>query len=393
MSTALAPSARFALDAYQIAVPDELLTPALLVYPDAVDANIAVTVGLLGGRADRWRPHIKTVKLAWVMGRLLAAGVTRFKCATTLELATLCELGAPDALLAFPVVGANARRARDLAAAYPATRVSVLVDHPAQLAQWRGGRVAVFLDLNPGMDRTGATPAEEVAVALARAAAGAGLPLAGVHWYDGHLGGVPLLERYAVAHSGYDRLLELVAALEAAGVPVPEVITSGTPAFPCAIDYAPLVAGAFTHTVSPGTLTFGDLMCLGDLPAAWGYRPAALVLAAVVSAPRAGRVTCDGGHKAVSADAGVPTCAVLGHPDWVPAKPSEEHLPIDLPTGAAPPPIGSHLYLLPRHICPTVNNFDGAALVAGGRVLRMEPVSARGHELRRDQPKVGAAAH
>ena len=104
------------------------------------------------------------------------------------------------------------------------------------------------------------------------------------------------------------------------------------------------------------------------------------MLAAVVSRPRPGRATCDAGNKSVGADAGVPTCAVIGHPDWVPARPSEEHLPIDLPPRAAPPALGAQLYLLPRHICPTINNFDAAVIVAGGRALRMEPVTARGHE-------------
>jgi hypothetical protein len=38
------------------------------------------------------------------------------------------------------------------------------------------------------------------------------------------------------------------------------------------------------------------------------------------------------------------------------------------------------LYLLPRHICPTVNNFDSALLVRNGQIESIEKVSARGHE-------------
>ncbi|MEI7772090.1 MAG: alanine racemase, partial [Chloroflexales bacterium] len=303
-----------------------------------------------------------------------------FKCATTRELETLCALGAPDVLLAFPVVGANARRVIALAAAHPATRVSALVEDPAQIAQWRGSPVAVFIDLNPGMDRTGVGADAGAVQALARAILDAGLSLAGLHWYDGQIGGAPHEERESIAHRGYDRLLQIVAALARAGVAVPEVITSGTPAMTHALSHPGLVDAGFTHRISPGTPVYGDLSSLADLPAEWGYRPAALVLAAVVSRPRPGRATCDAGNKSVGADAGVPTCAVIGHPDWVPARPSEEHLPIDLPPRAAPPALGAQLYLLPRHICPTINNFDAAVIVAGGRALRMEPVTARGHE-------------
>lgn len=381
MTELLAAAARFSPDDYRLDPPDDLLTPALLIYPEALDANIAVTLGLLGGDAGRWRPHVKTAKLAWVMRRLLDHGVRQFKCATTGELAVLCALGAPDVLLAFPVVGANARRAAELAARHPATRVSVLVDDPAQIAAWRGAPVSVFLDLNPGMDRTGAAALAETAAGLAGAVAAAGLPLAGLHWYDGHMGGLTP-EGEAAAHNGYERLLAIVAAVEAAGAPVPEVITSGTPALPHALSYAPLATAGFVHRVSPGTIVYGDLSSLNQLPAAWGYRPAALVLAAVVSRPRPGRVTCDAGHKVISADSGVPTCAVLGRPGWAPARPSEEHLPIDLSEGEAAPAVGAQLYLLPRHICPTVNNFDAAALVERGALAGIEPVSARGHEVR-----------
>ncbi len=379
MNQILAPAMDVTLADYRADGTAGLLTPALLIYAEAVDANIAATIRAAGG-ADRWRPHVKTAKLAWVMQRLLDHGLRRFKCATTRELEVLCRLGAPDVLLAFPVVGANARRTAELAERHPATRVSVLVESPAQLALWRGAPVSVFIDLNPGMDRTGLAGDPDAALALARAARDTGLGLAGLHWYDGQMGGVSAERREAVAHAGYDRLLEIAGALESAGVPVPEAITSGTPAAPHALSYPGFAGAGFAHRISPGTPVYGDLTSLVQLPAEWGYRPAALVLSAVVSRPRPGRITCDAGHKSVGADAGVPTCAVLGHPDWTPAGPSEEHLPIDLPPGAEAPEIGAQLYLLPRHVCPTINNFDAAAIVSGGRAVRLEEVTARGHE-------------
>jgi len=104
------------------------------------------------------------------------------------------------------------------------------------------------------------------------------------------------------------------------------------------------------------------------------------VLTRVVSHPRADLITCDAGHKAVSADAGVPTCAVVGHSELTPLSPSEEHLPMAVAGEAARPQIGDLLYLLPRHVCPTVNNFDCALLVRDGRIEGVEQVSARGRE-------------
>jgi D-serine deaminase-like pyridoxal phosphate-dependent protein len=76
----------------------------------------------------------------------------------------------------------------------------------------------------------------------------------------------------------------------------------------------------------------------------------------------------------------VPTCVVVGHPELSPLTPSEEHLPLGVKEGALSPQIGDILYLLPRHICPTVNNFDAALIVRHGEIEAVERVSARGHE-------------
>jgi D-serine deaminase-like pyridoxal phosphate-dependent protein len=128
-------------------------------------------------------------------------------------------------------------------------------------------------------------------------------------------------------------------------------------------------------------VVYSDASSLAVLPEEYGYRPAVLVLSRVVSRPRPGIVTCDAGHKTVSADAGVPTCVVLGHPELTPLGPSEEHLPLEVEGGTAGPQVGEALFLLPRHICPTVNNFDDALLVRNRAIESVEKVSARGREM------------
>jgi len=365
---------------YAIENAAELLTPALAIYPEIVDRNIDVTIGLLGGDANRWRPHVKTAKLGFIMRRMAERGVKQAKCSTTLELETACEAGIADVLLAFPVVGANAKRVREIAEKYRDARISVLVENPTQAAAWRGSRVGIFIDVNPGMDRTGIEQDRAAGIIdVARAIAAAGLEFRGIHYYDGHISTPDFAEREAAAHRGYDRLIEIVAELARAGFHAGEVITSGTPAFPCAASYAPFQSSGFVHRASPGTVIYNDASSATQLPSEWGYQPAAVVVATVVSHPKANHLTCDAGHKSVSADAGIPTCAVIGHPDLVPLKPSEEHLPIEVRNGAPRPEIGEALYLVPRHVCPTVNNFDDALIVQGNRVVGVERVTARGH--------------
>lgn len=370
------------LDAYRITDIESVMTPALVIYPKIVEANIAATIRVLGGDPNRWRPHVKTSKLGFVMRKLTEQGVVNVKCATTLELQTAAAAGATDILVAYPMVGANVRRVRELAAAMPDKRISALVENAAQVKAWEGSNISLFIDLNGGMDRTGLEQERSAeVVALAQQIEAAGLVFRGLHYYDGHMSKYQdLATREVMAHQGYDQLMQLVAALNSAGLLVEEVITSGTPAFPCAISYRPFADAPFVHRASPGTMVYGDATSLGQLPEDYGFQPAAVVVSAVVSHPAAQRVTCDAGHKAVSADAGIPTCSVLGHPELQPHKPSEEHLPIDVPAGAALPAVGEYLYLVPRHVCPTVNNFDYALLVENGKITGVERVTARGRE-------------
>jgi D-serine deaminase-like pyridoxal phosphate-dependent protein len=367
------------LGAYAIEDTTSIITPALLIYPELVDANIQTTLRILGNDEKRWRPHVKTSKLGAVLQRLVVHGVTQFKCSTTLELQTACASGATDVLVALAVVGANARRTVEIAQRFPAVRVSVLVESHDAISLWDGTGVGLFIDLNPGMNRTGI--AMDRVDEIRSIAKRAGQQFRGLHYYDGHMSAYSLHERERPTHAGYDRLMEVVEALESSGVEIEEVITSGTPSFPFALTYQAFKARQFRHTVSPGTVVYCDFVTLKQLPHEYGYVPAALVLSTVISQPSAHIFTCDGGHKSVSADAGVPTCMIVGHDEWTPAKPSEEHLPVEIAANAAAPKLGDGIYLFPRHVCPTVNNFDQALFVKEGQVVGIENVTARGHEV------------
>jgi D-serine deaminase-like pyridoxal phosphate-dependent protein len=179
--------------------------------------------------------------------------------------------------------------------------------------------------------------------------------------------------------------MSIVAAIEVQGITVKEVITAGTPAFPCSVSYAGFQNrqrgnSKFLHSVSPGTLVYCDATAMRQLPAELGYAPAVLVLSQVVSRPAAERITCDAGHKTVSVDCGVPNCVVVGNESIEPLRPSEEHLPMHVPKDTTCPELGEYLYLIPQHVCPTVNNFDRAVIVVDGEIAGMENVDARGRE-------------
>jgi D-serine deaminase-like pyridoxal phosphate-dependent protein len=373
------------LDPAAYSLPDDLArrlqSPALVIWMDAVRHNVARVIEQCG-TPDRWRPHVKTTKIPAVWDELLNAGLTRFKTSTTRETELLCRLldgrDIPgDVLMAQPLVGPGLERLARIASDHPRQRLSVLVEDAARLVDVPAA-VGVFVDVNSGMDRTG-VPLERTAelIDLCR---GAGARLAGVHCYDGHLHDADLDRRAAAIHAGYDDLLVLLGKLSTAGCVVNEVITAGTPAFTHALSHPGLSRLDGTrHTVSPGTVVFHDARTELENPGL-GLRPAATVFTRVLSHPRPGRITCDAGHKAVSADAGDPCARVIGHPELVADTPSEEHLPLIVRSGASPAR-GSVLALVPEHVCPTVNLAERAVLIEPDRSWTVVEVAARAHEL------------
>lgn len=379
------------LSPYRLAHPEAISTPALLIYENILDANIEAMKKVVGN-PDRWHPHVKTSKLLYTMQRLVEHGISNMKCTTTLELSTACQAGAKDVFVAYPVSASAAKRVEELAAEFPSVAISVLIEHESQLDLWHGTRIGLFIDINPGMDRTGIEIARtDEILSLARSILSRGLRFRGIHYYEGHQNQPDLQERTQAAHAGYGVLIKLLNTLDSSGIFVEELITSGTPVFPCALSYAPFTQARFLHRVSPGTVAYNDVTSISQLPPIYGLRPAAIVLSTVVSHPMPGRITCDAGHKTVSADAGIPNCVVMGYPGMQPLKPSEEHLPIDAAEGTTAPRIGDLLYLVPRHVCPTVNNFDHALIIRDGCVAAVERVTARGREIPLTESAMGAS--
>ncbi len=375
---------RLDLAAYLLpaAETERLLSPALVIYLDAVRENLRRVIEHVG-TPERWRPHVKTTKTPAVFAEMARAGLRRFKCATVREarclLETLRALGCEevDLLVAYPLVGPALPELGRLAREHPRARLSVLCEDPDLVAEVPPA-VLIFVDVDPGMHRTG-VPLENLS-AIRSIARRAGERFRGIHYYEGHLHGEPAAQR-AQTFASYRRLVELVETLRRDSLELEEVVTSGTPAFLHALAYPGFAElGRTVHRVSPGTVVFHDLRSAEENPEL-ELRPAALVFARVVSRPRPDVVTCDAGSKSIAAEAGDPCAAALGRPGLVALKPSEEHLPLRV-TAGSPPARGDELYLVPRHVCPTVNLAEEALLVEGGVVREAVPVSARAHDLR-----------
>lgn len=356
---------------FELQNPDTVPSPALLVYPDRVRANIRRAVGIAGD-VGRFRPHVKTHKMRAVTELLLAEGVRKFKCATLAEAEMLADAGAPDVLLAYPVVGPNARRLHALRRRFPETRFAGLVDsaeaarHVAEV--FADAPLDVYVDLNVGMDRTGVAPADAHAL-VQQCQALPGLRVAGLHAYDGHIRETDLSERRQQA----DRTASLVESVqrifeETHGQRLP-VVMGGSPPFT-------LHAQRSGVEVSPGTFVFWDAgyaRSFPDLP----FEVAAVLLTRVISIIDDHTLCLDLGHKAVAAENPLPRVVFLNHPDVRPVRQSEEHLVVEV-FDARAHAVGEAWYGVPIHICPTVALYDEVFVVENGEATGTWPVTARG---------------
>lgn len=352
-------------------------SPSLLIFVERVEENLRRMIAIAGSPA-RLRPHIKTHKLAQIVALQVGLGVTKCKCATIAEAETAARAGATDVLLAMQLVGPNVARWIALTRAFPRVAFSALVDDPGALADYNRASVAagatleLLIDLDVGQQRTGLAPGP-AALALYRALTSSpGLRAGGLHAYDGHLGLSDLAERTLAADAGFARVSVLQAELNRDHLPVPRVVCGGTPSFP-------IHAQRANVECSPGTCVLWDAGYAKKLPDL-DFLNAAVLLTRVVSRPAANRLCLDLGHKAVASEMPHPRVIFPALPDAQAVVHSEEHLVLET-ARAAEFPVGTAIYGLPWHICPTTALHDTVQVVRGGRVAEQWRVEARARRL------------
>jgi D-threonine aldolase len=366
-------------DWYRIVNVAEISSPALLVYPDRVEENTRRMVSLVGS-ADRLRPHVKTHKLPEVVHLQMRQGITRFKCATIAEAEMTAAAGAPDVLIAYPLVGPNILRFIELIRTFPATRFRAIGDDAdalralsAAVGEFLSDRtVDVLLDIDCGMHRTGVAPGPDAGALYRLIASLPGLVPGGLHAYDGHISDSDVAVRKRRVEEAFAPVRAFRDALLQEGLPVPHFLASSTPTLP-------IHAGYPDVECTPGTTAFWDRSYQVKCPDL-DFLHAALVLTRVVSKPGANRLCLDLGHKAIAAENPHPRVHLLDLLDAVAVGQSEEHLVIETPR-AAEFAVGTPLYGVPWHICPTVALYAEAVTVTDGYAAGRWQIAARARKL------------
>jgi D-serine deaminase-like pyridoxal phosphate-dependent protein len=344
----------------------EVDSPALIVYPDRVEKNIAVLKEILPD-VNRLRPHVKTHKSAEVTRILLQTGFKKFKCATIAEAEMLATIKAPDVLLAYQPVGPKAHRLSELVKAFPDTMFSCLVDNDTvaheldSIFQKINHRLNVYIDLNIGMNRTGIKPEPAAESLYRKCQTTEGIFSVGLHAYDGHLRDEDLTLRTKKCNDGFEPVLAMQKKLKEEGITEPIIVVGGSTTFPIHAERKDVVC-------SPGTFIYWD-KGYHDRFAEQHFVFAALVVSRVVSKPDADLICVDLGHKAIASENALTNRVFfINAPDLEPVGHSEEHLVLKVP-GENKYNIGDVLYGVPFHICPTVALHDTAVIVKENKAI------------------------
>jgi D-serine deaminase-like pyridoxal phosphate-dependent protein len=374
-------------EAYPLADLETLSTPRLLVYRAHVESNAEVLRAALESVAPgtgfrHLAPHVKTHKSLWATRLLQQKGVEKFKC-TPQELDMLLEAAAKEVLIAYPLLEHAAERVASAIARRAGPRITAHVarrEHAellAAAARRHGVEIDCLVDVDVGNHRTGCPPraaADLVRAVLSNPELGA-LRWRGIHAYDGHNSSPDPKVRAEVAVKAMQEVVDCASAVSAAGGNVERIVVGGTPG--CLLDLHELTRRHRVDAqvdVSPGTWVYWDSNYDAKMPGAFKY--AAILLAQVMDTPGEDLVTLNLGYKRWAIDQGpiqvfdTPGCEVVAT--------SEEHTVVRLRAGQRLP-VGARVFLVPRHVCSTVNLWETFTVVGpDGRIERMcEPVTAR----------------
>jgi D-serine deaminase-like pyridoxal phosphate-dependent protein len=287
------------LDWYQLSHPQEIDSPALLLFPERVKHNIQTAIRMAGD-VQRLRPHVKTNKSPDAVRLMQEAGIHKFKCATIAEAEMLGMVWAKDVLMAYQPTGPKLQRFIELIRHYPMTAYSCLTDNitiakeQAEAFQQAGLQVPVYIDINVGMNRTGIVPGPAVIELMEFISQQSSVQRIGLHVYDGHIRNPGFEGKEKEVNDCYSAVEALLEDIEAAGLPAPNVIVGGSPAFSvhCKRDNV---------ECSPGTFIYWD-KGYADLCPEQDFLPAAVLMTRIISLPADGLITTDLGHKSVAAE-------------------------------------------------------------------------------------------
>jgi len=362
---------------YKIKDPDNVISPALLIYPDRIEKNIHQMI-LIAGGTEYLRPHIKTHKIAEIIALQMKCGVFKFKCATIAEAELLARCEAKDILIAIQPVKKNIERFFTLIEKYPKSKFSTIVDNKdtineiSNIALKKKIDAYLWLDINNGMNRTGVLPNKKAIDLYQYMQIKANIITEGIHVYDGHIKQADFELRKKKCDEAFVSILDLKNQLIKLGIDKLKIIAGGSPTFP--------IHARRKHVeVSPGTTLLWD-EGYGSTYKDLKFIPAAVLLTRVVSKPNVELICLDLGHKFVASENNLPRVKFFEMENSRQINHHEEHLVIHYNKDKNIK-VGDIFYGIPYHICPTVAKYKNVITILNGKVTGNWKVVARNQKL------------
>jgi len=361
---------------YCISNPNQVNSPALLVYPDRIEENIERLIASVSDKS-LLRPHVKTYKMPGIVRLLIKHGIRKFKCATIAEVEMTAGCGPDEVLLTYQPVGPNIRRFFELRKRFPEVAISCIADCEKIVRQLSekavefNDKAGVWIDINVGMNRTGIAPGDEALRLFRLVSDLPGLKAEGLHIYDGHIHESDYSLRKCLCDEAWATAEPMIAELKS-GYGKLRIIAGGTPTFP-------FHAAKEGIETSPGTAVlwdYGYSSAFADLD----FLHAAVLFTRVISKPGKDLICIDLGTKAVASEMTHPRIKLIGLSDYEFVAHNEEHLVIRT-AKADSIEQGDELYCIPFHICPTVDRYDKVSVVRDGMVTEEWKVEARTRQI------------
>lgn len=360
---------------YELNDPEEIDSPALLIYKDHVAQNIQTMIDIAGD-GKRLVPHVKTHKMPEIVKMQLSAGISQFKCATIAEAEMLAEAGAKNILLAYQLGLPKAKRLIVLIKKFPEIQFASLIDNVDtakmldNLFVKENLTANVFIDVDAGMNRTGIEAGEKLFDLFLQLKKFSNINFQGLHIYDGHIRD----EDFEIRKIKVAEAFEKVNAVKQqiilnSNLQEVKIIAGGTPTFT-------VHALNKEEFCSPGTCLLWDYgydILLQEQP----FKFAAVLLTRVISKPAPGLITTDLGHKSVAAENPISKRVFfLNLENYEVKSQSEEHLVVSVKDWDNIQ-VGAVLYGIPYHICPTVALYDEANIIEHGALVDTWKIEAR----------------
>ncbi|MBI3226082.1 MAG: alanine racemase [Mycolicibacterium cosmeticum] len=321
------------------------------------------------------RPHAKSHKSSWIAAQQMTAGAVGVCCAKLGEAEALSATGVRGILLTSPVCDAlSARRICDLAVVDEGFRC--VIDHVgaaiplATEAAARDLTIAVLIDVDVGLHRTGVRGVAEALVLTEHLGELSSLRLLGVQGYGGHWQHISnLAARRDAVGAGMDLLSSVVDALRQSGHHIAVVTGGGTGT--AALD----VQMGCLNEIQPGSYVFMDAQYLEALVEGTDLKASLWVSSQVISVNAEAIVTVDAGLKAFATDGPAPRPGGDRFGDSTYFYFGDEHGGLTRPAGS-PVRLGERVELLIPHCDPTVDRHDAYHIVSGDRVTAIVSIDA-----------------